>query len=230
MTAAAARSAQLESIADNLVNAETPGFKASRPAFQSFLPAGERTDKVLSAAVATGIDTRPGVTSPTDNPLDVVPQPDTFLAVQTGSGARAYTRNGHIEVGSEGELIVGGNALLDSEGQPMQVPPGSVPTITEQGEVFADGAPVGRLGLFRINGPLDRVGPTLMTPGGGAQVNAVDPAEAQVRVGELELGNAPALESTIAMITAQRHFETAMQAIEKYRRMDEKAIEMGRIR
>ena len=37
MAAAAARADQLDSIADNLANAETPGYKASRPAFQSFL-------------------------------------------------------------------------------------------------------------------------------------------------------------------------------------------------
>ena len=54
MAAAAARAAQLDSISDNLVNAETPGFKASRPAFQSFLPGGRGSDKILSAAVATG--------------------------------------------------------------------------------------------------------------------------------------------------------------------------------
>lgn len=230
MAAAAARAAQLDSISDNLVNAETPGFKASRPAFQSFMPGGGGSDKILAAAVATGIDTRPGVTSPTDNPLDIVPQPDTFLSVMTGSGAKAYTRNGHIEVGPEGELTVGGNPLLDDQGRPMSVPPTSTPTITEAGEVFADNASVGRLGLFRIDGGVDRVGPTLMAPGAGALVSALEIDEVQVRVGELELGNAPPLEATIQMITAQRHFDSAMQAIQTYRRLDEKAIEVGKIR
>jgi flagellar basal-body rod protein FlgF len=194
------------------------------------MPAGGGSDKILSAAVATGIDTRPGVTSATDSPLDVVPQPDTFLAVQTASGARAYTRNGHIEVGGEGQLTVGGNALLDDQGQPLQVPEGSSPTITERGEVFADNAVVGRLGLFRIAGGLDRIGPTLMGPAAGAQVTAVEDDDVQVRVGELELGNAPALEATIQMISAQRHFDSAMQAIQTYRRLDEKAVEVGKIR
>ena len=87
-----------------------------------------------------------------------------------------------------------------------------------------------RLGLFRIEGGLDRIGPTLMGPGAGAVVTAVEPDDVQVRVGELELGNAPPLEATIQMITAQRHFDTAMQAIQTYRRLDEKAIEVGKIR
>jgi flagellar basal-body rod protein FlgF len=228
MAAAAARAAQLESIADNLANAQSPGFKASRPAFQSFLQARGGNDKILSAAVATGVDLSPGVMVPTDRPLDVVPQNDTFLSVATPSGARAYTRNGKIEVGPEGELTIAGHQLLDESGEPLVAPPGVEPIISESGEVFADGAPVGRIGLYTINGPVDRIGPTLLGPGQGAQVAAVQ--DPKFRVGALEEGNAPALEATIAMISSQRHFDTAMQAIQTYRKLDERAIEVGRIR
>jgi flagellar basal-body rod protein FlgF len=230
MAAASARAAQLDSVADNLANAETPGFKASRPAFQSFLPGGQKSDKVLSAAVATGIDLRPGVTVPTDRPLDVLPQNDTFLAVQIPGGTRAYTRNGSIQVGPEGELLIGGNPVLDSQGAPLVVPPGEVPTVLDNGEVMVEGEPAGRLGLFRIDGPMDRSGPNLLLAGAGATVTALADDEARVAIGELEMGNAPALESTIAMISAQRHFDAAMQAIQTYRRLDERASEVGKIR
>jgi flagellar basal-body rod protein FlgF len=230
MAAAAARAAQLESVADNLANTETPGFKATRPAFQSFLPGGPNSDKVLSAAVATGIDMRPGVTVATERPLDVMPQNDTFLAVQVPGGTRAYTRNGNIEIGPEGQLMVGGNALLDSEGEPLLIPEGAVPSVLDNGEVMVEGEPVGRLGVFKIDGPIDRSGPNLLQPGAGASVSRVDDDDVQVSVGMLEMGNAPALEATIAMISAQRHFDTAMQAITTYRRMDERATEVGKIR
>ena len=228
MAAAAARAAQLESVSDNLANAQSPGFKASRPAFQSFMSARGGNDKILSAAVATGIDMRPGVTSPTDRPLDVVPSPDTFLAVATPSGALAYTRNGALEVGPEGELTVAGNRVLDDNGQPMVVPPGTSPLVNEHGEIFADDTLIGKLGSYKINGPIDRIGPTLLGAGAGAQVSLAD--DATFTVGALELGNAPALEATIQMIQTQRHFETAMQAIQTYRKMDERAVEVGRIR
>ena len=55
MSAAIGRAAQLDAIADNLANIESPGFKGVRPAFSSFLPSGGPTDKVLSGAVATTI-------------------------------------------------------------------------------------------------------------------------------------------------------------------------------
>lgn len=228
MAAAAARAAQLESVSDNLANAQSPGFKASRPAFQSFLAGRGENDKILSAAVATGVDLRPGVTVPTDRDLDVVPENDTFLAVSTPGGAVAYTRNGGIEVSPTGELLIAGNRVLDDNGQPMSIPPESVPLINEQGEVFADEAPVGKLGLWRITGAMDRVGPALLTPSQGTQVAAAE--DATLRTGALEMGNAPALEATIAMITTQRHFDTAMQAIQTYRKLDERAVEVGRVR
>ena len=121
-----------------------------------------------------------------------------------------------------------GNRLLDSEGQPISVPPGSIPEILENGDVVADGAPVARVGLFRIEGPLGRSGPSLLIP--GAETRVLPLAEGHLRVGELEMGNSSPLEATIQMISAQRHFDTAMQAITTYRKLDEKAIEVGKIR
>jgi flagellar basal-body rod protein FlgF len=227
MAAATARAAQLDSIADNLANTETPGFKAARPAFQAFLPGGSRsTDKVFSAAVSTGTDMRPGTTVGTDNPLDVLPEGDLFLGVETAAGP-SYTRNGKIEVSSEGQLQIMGHAVLNAGGTPISVPQGSVPTITENGEVMVDGASVDTVGLFKMQGPVDRNGNALFTPAAGASVEAV---EGKLQIGTLELGNVPALESTVAMIGAQRHFETAMQAIQTYKKLDETASAVGRLR
>jgi flagellar basal-body rod protein FlgF len=228
MSAAAARAAQLESVADNLANTQSAGFKASRPAFQSFLPSRQGGDKILSAAVATGLDLRPGVTVATERVLDVVPDGDSFLSVLTPAGQRAYTRNGHVEIGGEGELLVAGNQLLDVDGQPISVPPGSIPEILDNGEVMADGAQVARLSTYLLEGPIDRSGPSLLIPGTGARATAV--AEPRMQVGVLEMGNAPALEATLQMITAQRHFDSAMQAITTYRKLDERAVEVGKVR
>jgi flagellar basal-body rod protein FlgF len=228
MAAASARAAQLDSIADNLANTETPGYKAARPAFQSFLPpaAGNSSDKVFAAAVSTGTDLRPGTTIGTDNPLDVLPEGDLFLGVETAAGP-SYTRNGKIEVSPDGQLQIMGHAVLGTSGSPISVPQGAVPTINENGEVMVDGAAVDTIATFKVQGPLDRNGSALFTPAAGASVEMV---EGTLQVGTLELGNVPALESTVAMIGAQRHFDTAMQAIQTYKKLDERAIEVGKVR
>lgn len=66
-----------------------------------------------------------------------------------------------------------------------------------------------------------------MAPGHGGRAI---PVETSVRTGEIELGNASALEATIAMVTAQRSFDSSMQAIQTYRQLDGRAAELGRIR
>ena len=228
MAAAAARAEQLESIADNLANIETPGYKASRPAFQSFLPRARATsDKVATAVVGTGADMSAGTLVNTDNPLDVVPQDDAFLTVQTGTGP-AYTRNGRLTISPDGLLVSAGRPVLGTSGRPISVPVGAAPTIKEDGTVLIDQIEVDRLAMFKMQGNVAHVGPSLYGPGvGGAAVPA---PESGVSVGQLEMGNATALESTVQMISAQRQFETAMQAIQTYRRLDDRVLEVGKAR
>jgi len=230
MAAAAARAEQLESIADNLANIETPGFKASHPAFQSFLPprAGPSSDKVSTAAVDTGTDLSPGSVVTTEHPLDVLPKNDAFMMVQT-TGGPAYTRNGRIVVSPEGFLTTGGRILIGASGEPIQVPVGTTPLINERGAVMVGDVEIDRLALFKIQGPAKHVGPSLYTAGTGG---VVVPASFDngVTTGQLEMANATALDATVQMIGAQRQFETAMQAIQTYRRLDDRVIEVGKSR
>jgi flagellar basal-body rod protein FlgF len=71
------------------------------------------------------------------------------------------------------------------------------------------------------------MGGSLVVPGPGGRVVL---AEGGVKSGELELGNASALEATIALVTAQRSYDSSMQAIQTYRQLDAKASELGRTR
>jgi flagellar basal-body rod protein FlgF len=234
MAAAAARSEQLDSIADNLANAETPGYKASRPAFQSFLPprgigpapVGPQ-DKIFAGVVATGTDLSPGPVRTTDNPLDIIPEGQSFLSVNTLSGQVAYTRNGKLNLTPEGALVADGRPVLGVTGRPILIPPGAQVSISQAGDVSADGVPIDRLALSELQGNIVRVGPQLYAAGPGGTVTPVDGG---VSTGQLEMGNVTPLESTVQMINAQRQFETAMQAIQTYRRLDDRVIEVGKIR
>ena len=228
MSAAVARTAQLDSIADNLANTETPGFKATRPAFRAFLPPGP-TDKVLAGAVSTGVDLRPGPTNATDNPLDVVPDADSYLGVKLSTGQIAYTRNGHLEIGPNGELLASGLPVLGRSGDPVSVPPDGNPRIESNGDVVVNrNTVVDTLALFQAQGSMDRIAPTLLQPSAGSSISQV--SDGTLRVGELELGNVSALDSTVQMINAQRQFDMAMQAIQTYRKLDDRAIQVGLVK
>jgi flagellar basal-body rod protein FlgF len=230
MAAAAARAEQLDSIADNLANAETPGYKATRPAFQSFLPPYKGpglVDKVFATVVSTGTDMSPGAVVTTDNPLDILPGGETFLSVASQSGKPAFTRNGRLSLNPDGVLVSDGRAVMGVTGKQITAAPGANLTINEAGDVRADGSIIDRLALFQLQGNIVRVGPQLYGPGPGGTAAQV---EGQVSTGQLEMGNVSPIDSTIALINAQRQFESAMQAIQTYRQLDTKANEVGRSR
>ncbi len=217
MSGAVARAEQLNAIADNLANANTPGFKATQPAFQSFLH--------HPAAVATGVDLRAGSGQTTGNALHVMPEAGAFLSVMTERGP-AYTRDGRLSV-EDGQLLAAGKPVLDPHGVPVAVPENAAVEIATNGQVLANGQPVGQLALFRLEGPTERLGASLYLPASGGSAN---PVEVSVRSGVLESSNASALDGALHMVSAQRHFDTAMQAIQTYRRLDERAVEVGRVR
>jgi flagellar basal-body rod protein FlgF len=226
MAGAVARSRQLEAISDNLANVQTPGFKAERPAFEAFL-AAPGSDKVSPAAVQTSVDLRPGPTNLTGRPLDVLPGGNGFFAVEQPSGTRAYTRDGRIQVDANGTLRVGQNAILDNSGSPITIPPGSNPTIDDHGRVLVEGNAVAQLGIYELQGTVDRLGTSLVAP---APNGDAVPVQAGVTTGVVEMGNAGGMEAAVALVSAQRHYETSMQAIQTYRRLDEKAAEVGKVR
>lgn len=227
MCGAAARAEQLDALADNLANAQTPGFKAARPAFETFLPAGGAADKAYPAAVATAFDLRPGPSVATGNPLDLLPEDGAFLVVRGAGGGQAFTRDGRLAIGPGRELLAQGRPVLDVQGNPISVPPDRIPSVGADGWVRAGEVPVAQLALARLEGAVDRVGAGLLAPGPGGR--AV-PVQAAVRSGQLELGNTPPLEATVQLISAQRSFDSSMQALQTYRRMDDRAVEIGRVR
>jgi len=229
MCGAQARTEELDAIADNLANASTPGFRASRPAFESFLPkgAGPASDKHYPAAVGAGFDLRPGPTQRTDNPLDVVPAEGLYLMVQTPGGTTAYTRDGRLTVDGDRRLLVDGHEVLSAEGEPLTLPSTGTPRVSADGSVWVDDERAGDLGLARLQGPVDRVGPALLAPAAGGSAEPVTEG-ASVESGLVELGNVPAVESMVELISAQRSYDASMQAIQTYNQLNQRATEVAR--
>jgi flagellar basal-body rod protein FlgF len=229
MNGAAARMAQLDAVSDNLANVQTPGFKAERPAFEAFLAnADSRLDatKVYPAAVATRVDLSAGPVEQTNNPLDVVPTGTSFLGVQTDRGV-ALTRNGHLRVDPEGTLTAGGHPVIDREGRRIVAPANATVRVEPSGQVFANDLPVGQIGLFEATGAVDRIGPSLLA---AQDPKTVTPSSDRLRIGEIETGNASALEAAVQLVAAQRHFEASIQALQTYKRLDDRVVEVGRVR
>lgn len=225
MCGAVARAHQVEAAADNVANAATPGFKAGQFAFETFLAGNSRVGFV--ATVDAGVDRRPGVRTSAGSVMDLTPAGEAWFTVLTPGGQVVYSRDGRVRVDGDGRLRTPAGLLLDATGQAIAIPrAGPPPVFAPQGTVLVDGVEVARLGLVRIDGDLLGAGGAAHRPGPGATVT---PVESGIHVGELEGSNVCALEAMVGLVSAQRGFDFAMQAIETYRRMGQGAS-LGQVR
>lgn len=227
MNAAAARAHDLEVVADNLANVDTPGFKSTQTVFESFLPPmreGDRNEQVHVVALDVGVDGRAGPAVQTDSPLDVRVSDGAWLAVELPSGATGYTRDGRLSVDAEGLLRAGNHPVLGQDLRPIRVEAGADVTIGDDGNVNVGGTAVATLGRFTLDGTLSRVLPSVVQAAGA---NSVD---AHVESGMREGSNVNALSSVVRLVQAQRAYDEAMQAVSTARRLDEKSAEIGRVR
>src|ERR1700742_1132333 len=117
---------ELETVANNVANANTAGFKADRSFFESFMEPLQGPGGGVSFVqdAATYIDQASGPIEVTGNSLDLALDGQGFFAVATAVGTE-YTRNGHLRVGPDGSLVdSNGRAVLGSDGSPIQMPDG----------------------------------------------------------------------------------------------------------
>ena len=227
MNAAAARAHDLEVIADNLANVDTPGFHGSQPVFQSYLAPhrnGELVDQVHVEAVDVGVDVRAGPAIPSDSPLDIRVGQGAWLAVELKEGGTGFTRDGRLSIDVDGTLRASGLPVLSDALTHLVVDPKATVVIDEIGQVVADGAVAGVLGRFELAGPIERVHPSVV------QAGASTPVETHVETHMREDSNVNALGTVVRMMQAQRAYDEAMQAVTTSRHMDEKSAEIGRVR
>ena len=142
---------RLATVASNIANMNTAGFRAQGVAFSSVLSkVGERP----ASYVSTGTDyvsRAAGSVTKTDNPLDVAIQGDAFFAVKTPDGV-AYTRDGRMQMTTSGELqTLNGYPVLDAGGATMLLnTDAGPPMIAADGMMTQNGQQIGAIGLFSL--------------------------------------------------------------------------------
>ena len=151
---------RLDTIANNLANVNTAGFKEDNLITGDFLrlykdardelpnadnskDAAKFLNRTLSRApqiVDSYTDQSLGTVQKTDNPLDVaLTKENLFFAVQTPNGVR-LTRDGSFTVSNDGNLVTkDGFNVLSSDGQPIKMSPDDkVITIDKDGKFSAN--------------------------------------------------------------------------------------------
>ena len=214
-----ARSQALDSAAANLANAQTPGFRAEREYFRSFLAAADAEISQVGNAVngfgllgGTRLSSAQGPMQHTGNPLDIGIEGDGFFAIQTEHGLR-FTRDGSFHRSQSGALVTAaGEPVLSTNKQPIAVPPGEV-------SIGADGALSVAGGVFASVGVFAFPAGTQLAAEGANRYKAPDGVTGALsqkfalHQGEVEGANQDAIQGSLDLLMMQRQAEMMQKAL-----------------
>jgi flagellar basal-body rod protein FlgF len=216
MSGAKATMQRQETLANNLANVSTVGFRAELSAFRAVPVEGSGASTRVYALESTpGYDASAGQVAATGRSLDVAMSGGAWLAVQGLDGTEAYTRAGALDVNSEAAMVTASGLTVLGDGGPIQVPPDTQVAIAADGTVSATGAngrstSIGKLKLVTPDAPLTRGTDGLFRAASGEL--SADPT-ARVQDGALEGSNVSAVETMVQMIAAARQFEAQMKSL-----------------
>ncbi len=222
---------RLQTIANNVANADTTAFKRDLAVFQDHLPydlehgnlthpPGDLNQSTGGTTIAqTHTDFTEGPLVNTRSKYDVAITGPGFLQVKHGTET-FLTRNGQLTQNDLGEIVTQdhGWPVLNTEGDSIVVPPGvNQITITANGRVFAGDNSGSLIALGQLNlveparlDSLQKLGDSLYRAHGplGPPTSNV-----QIRQGYLEASGVNPISETVQMIEATRAFETNINMI-----------------
>jgi flagellar basal-body rod protein FlgG len=235
-----AQSTKMDTIANNLANANTTGFKAARADFEDLLSETIHSGRDITAQggtapvplqVGLGVKTASTTRSfalgdmvTTNNTFDMAIGGGGFFRVQRPNGEFAYTRAGNFVKDSDGHLATATGSLIEPT---ITVPKGATGVqIATDGTVTATvpnqtaAQTLGHIELASFVNPagLEAIGGNLYveTSASGEPLLS-KPGEqgaGTVVQGQLESSNVQAVEEMVAMIATQRSYELNSKVIQ----------------
>ncbi|CAM3256750.1 Flagellar basal-body rod protein FlgF [Sphingomonas antarctica] len=226
--------ARQTAIANNLANANTPGFRGELANAQSVwlnnpqsLPHATVSEQVISANMAQGTINKTG------RSLDVAMEGDSMLVVQSEDGEEAYTRRGDLQVSSTGLLTTGDGRPVMGSGGPITLPPADSVSIAANGAILvvpqggdaSQPQEVDKLRVVSTKGSdvVKQLDGLFGVRGGGS---LPDDPDARVQSGALEGSNVTASDALVQMIEASRQWDVQLKMIGDARENDRAATEL----
>jgi flagellar basal-body rod protein FlgF len=252
LSGAMAQNQRLETISNNLANANTTAFKKDKQAFQEYVTANEKPPDIMTIPRITAsvdsfydmqggdrayVDSRgtyadfsQGVLKNTGGSLDVGFEGRGFFEVATPEGVK-LTRSGAFKMDGNGRLVNNeGYAILkEGTGDPAQRAiqlSGKNVTIGYTGEIYDGDNQVGRLSIVDVdnNDALLKQGGSLFTLKPNFEAKVKPAEDFKLHQGFLELSNVNVVEEMTDMIQASRVFEATQNTIKAYDQIDDKLV------
>ena len=217
---------RMESVARNVANINTAGYRAEAINFSEVL-ANSGSESVSFVSMGnTYISRDKGAISQTGNPLDLAIDGEAWFSFQRGNEV-AYTRDGRLQMNSSGQLTtVNGEPILSSSGSTIQADPrGGRIVVQADGEISQNGQTIDSIGLFEINetDDLKRYGGSAVVPEGVA-FPLQDPSKARVMQGYVEGSNVNPMMEMTKLIMISRAFESAEKVMETSEEAQRQAV------
>jgi flagellar basal-body rod protein FlgG len=242
-SAASGMSAQqlnVDTIANNLANANTTGYKTRRTQFQDLIyqnlvqpgtAAGQQT--TVPAGLQVGLGTRPagneivfaqGSPTQTNNPMDLAIQGNGFFQIRQPSGTLAYTRDGTFQLDQNGNIVTSTGYFLEPQitipvqAQGVTIATDGTVSYTMPGQTNAQIAGQLQLANFQNPAGLNGIGQNLYLPttaSGSAVVAAPGSTEGlgTILQGYQEQSNVSVVNEFINLIAAQRGYEANSKVV-----------------
>jgi flagellar basal-body rod protein FlgF len=217
-------------LANNLANAGTTGFRADTVGLRAVPTVSPQAGtRVFTVETTTGADFSQGPLSATGRTLDVAIQGQGWFAIQATDGSEAYTRNGALQTGPDGVLQLANGLQVQGTGGPISIPADAQSiliaadgTVTVKAASSKTPTTVGQLKL--VNPPTSDL---VKGTDGLFRTQSGEPAEtdASVKVadGTLEGSNVNVVEAMVGMIAASRQFEMQMKMLSTAEQNEQKA-------
>jgi flagellar basal-body rod protein FlgG len=241
-TAASGMSAQqanLDTVANNLANSATAGFRQRRLQFEDMIyqnmitPGSAQSQQTLSAGLQIGLGTRSAATemimtqgdfNQTGNTLDMAIQGAGFFQVSRPDGTIAFTRAGNFHRNNQGTIVTAeGDTVLPAITSPSNA---TAVTISQYGVVSATipgqtaAAQLGiiQLATFANPGGLNSVGGNLFEQTASSGNPITDAPGGSTGMGTLQQGylensNVDVVAEFVQMILAQRAYESNSKVV-----------------
>jgi flagellar basal-body rod protein FlgF len=231
---AVGQTAALDTAAQNIANAATPGYKSEEAIFRQTLVnavGGSKTANVATGSTRYAItrttvpDFRAGGIVQTTRPLDVaIPDDKSFFAVSTTEGER-YTRAGSFHLTVDGSLVTpDGHPVLATNRKPIKVDPQARNvSIDREGSMVVDGvqgATVARVSFANLGG-LERAGQVLFKA--RPEAGPAQRSDVQLETSSVEQSNANAVTGMTSMVNTSRNFDMISKVIEAFGQIDKRA-------
>ena len=194
---------RFETIANNMANSNTNGFKKDIISFS----------EALETQSNSSTDFSQGPIRFTGNELDVALSSKGFFKIETANGIR-YTRDGAFSVNAEGFLVTGNRDVVLGENGPISIEGGEV-HIGRDGQVMVNNESVDKILVVDFDEPqlLRKEGFSYYSYQ-GENIGISTVSDAEIKQKYLEGSNVNPTQEIIEMIETYRSFEAVEKGIQ----------------